>query len=72
MWKGAETDMELCRWQRGINMHIIVNNTSMVPIYEQIMDQIKAAVISGELTEDTMLPSVRGLAKELKISALWK
>lgn len=51
-------------------MHIIVNNTSMVPIYEQIMDQIKAAVISGELTEDTMIPSVRGLAKELKISAL--
>lgn len=51
-------------------MHIIVNNTSMVPIYEQIMDQIKAAVISGELTEDTMLSSVRGLAKELKISAL--
>ena len=51
-------------------MHIIVNNTSMVPIYEQIMDQIKAAVISGELTEDTMLPSVRGLSKELKISAL--
>ncbi|MCI5730169.1 MAG: GntR family transcriptional regulator [Eubacterium sp.] len=51
-------------------MHIIVNNTSMVPIYEQIMDQIKAAVISGELTEDTMLPSVRGLAKELKISVL--
>lgn len=42
----------------------------MVPIYEQIMVQIKAAVISGELTEDTMLPSVRGLAKELKISAL--
>lgn len=51
-------------------MHIIVNNTSRVPIYEQIMDQIKAAVISGELTEDTMLPSVRGLAKELKISVL--
>ena len=51
-------------------MHTIVNNTSMVPIYEQIMDQIKAAVISGELTEDTMLPSVRGLAKELKISVL--
>ena len=43
-------------------MHIIVNNTSMVPIYEQIMDQIKAAIVSGELTEDTMLPSVRGLA----------
>lgn len=51
-------------------MHTIVNNTSMVPIYEQIMVQIKAAVISGELTEETMLPSVRGLAKELKIIAL--
>lgn len=51
-------------------MHIIVNNTSMVPIYEQIMDQIKTAIINGELTEDTMLPSVRGLSKELKISAL--
>lgn len=42
----------------------------MVPIYEQIMDQIKTAIINGELTEDTMLPSVRGLSKELKISAL--
>lgn len=51
-------------------MHIIVNNTSMVPIYEQIMDQIKAAIMNGELTEDTMLPSVRSLSKELKISAL--
>lgn len=51
-------------------MHIIVNNASMVPIYEQIMDQIKTAIINGELTEDTMLPSVRGLSKELKISAL--
>lgn len=51
-------------------MHIIVNNSSMVPIYEQIIDQIKAAIIKGELIEDTMLPSVRGLSKELKISAL--
>ena len=51
-------------------MHIIVNNTSMVPIYEQIMEQIKAAVISGELVENTALPSVRSLSKELKISAL--
>lgn len=51
-------------------MNIIINNTSMVPIYEQIMDQIKAGVMRGELTEDTMLPSVRGLSKELKISAL--
>lgn len=51
-------------------MHIIVNHSSMTPIYEQIMEQIRAAVIKGELKEDEMLPSVRGLAKELKISAL--
>lgn len=51
-------------------MNIIVNNTSMTPIYEQIMEQVKTAIINGELTENTMLPSVRGLSKELKISAL--
>lgn len=42
----------------------------MQPIYEQIVDQIKASIIHGDMTEDTMLPSVRGFAKELKISAL--
>ena len=51
-------------------MHIIINNSSMVPIYEQIMDQIKTAIVKGELQPDTVLPSVRGLSKELKISAL--
>lgn len=51
-------------------MHIIVNNSSMVPIYEQIVDQIKAAIIRGELTPDMVLPSVRALSRELKISAL--
>lgn len=51
-------------------MHIIVNTTSMVPIYEQIMEQIKAAIIAGGLHEGENLPSVRGLSKELKISAL--
>ena len=56
-------------------MHIIINNSSMVPIYEQIIDQIKSAIIRGELQPDTVLPSVRSLSKELKISALttiWK
>ena len=51
-------------------MKIIINNSSMVPIYEQIMEQIKAQIISGELKENDILPSVRSLAKELKISAL--
>ncbi len=51
-------------------MHIIINNSSMVPIYEQIMGQIKAAILDGSLLTDAMLPSVRSLSKELKISAL--
>lgn len=51
-------------------MHIIINNSSMTPLYEQIVNQVKNAVLCGELTENTALPSVRGLSKELKISAL--
>lgn len=51
-------------------MHIIINHSSMIPIYEQIMDQIKTLIIKGELLPDTVLPSVRSLSKELKISAL--
>lgn len=42
----------------------------MVPIYEQIIDQIKKLIRSGELKENDILPSVRSLSKELKISAL--
>ncbi len=51
-------------------MRIIINTSSMVPIYEQIMDQIKKMVISMELKNGDNLPSVRALAAELKISAL--
>ncbi len=51
-------------------MKIIVNNSSMVPIYEQIIEQIKKMIVDRELKENTILPSVRALAKELKISAL--
>ena len=51
-------------------MKIIINSSSMVPIYEQIMDQIKARITAGDLKESDILPSVRTLAKELKISAL--
>ena len=51
-------------------MHIIINHSSMTPIYEQIMDQIKTLIVHGELTADTCLPSVRALSGELKISAL--
>ena len=51
-------------------MQIIINNTSMQPIYEQIVNQIKAAIIQGNIKEEQMLPSVRSLAKDLRISAL--
>lgn len=51
-------------------MKIIINNSSMVPIYEQLMEQIKTMILNEELKEDEILPSVRSLAKELKISAL--
>ena len=51
-------------------MKIIINSSSMVPIYEQIMDQIKAQITAGDLKENDILPSVRTLAKELRISAL--
>lgn len=51
-------------------MKIIINNSSMVPIYEQIMEQVKSMIAGKELKENDVLPSVRSLAKELKISAL--
>ena len=51
-------------------MHIIINNSSMQPIYEQIVSQIKDKIIQGELREEEILPSVRTFAKELKVSAL--
>lgn len=51
-------------------MKIIINNSSMQPIYEQIVSQIKSSIMCGELREEEMLPSVRTLAKELKVSAL--
>lgn len=51
-------------------MQIIINTSSMVPIYEQIMDAVKKSIASGALKEGEPLPSVRTLAKDLKISAL--
>ena len=51
-------------------MHIILNSASMVPIYEQLMDQVKNEIISGELAQNEALPSVRALSGELRISAL--
>ena len=51
-------------------MKIIISNSSMQPIYEQILGQIKNCSRRGELKEEEMLPSVRSLAKDLRVSAL--
>ena len=51
-------------------MKIIIANSSPDPIYEQITKQVKAQVISGELSEGEPLPSIRRLAKELHISVI--
>lgn len=51
-------------------MQLIISNTSGIPIYQQIKEQIRDAILGGELQEGQMLPSLRQLAKELKISVL--
>lgn len=51
-------------------MYIFVDNKREAPIYEQIYAQIKGQIISGELSEDEALPSIRNLAKDLRISVI--
>lgn len=51
-------------------MKLIISNISGIPIYEQIKQQVKSAIMSGNLQEDETLPSLRTLAKELRISVL--
>ena len=51
-------------------MQIILKASSMIPLYEQIVNQIKSAILEGALAPDEALPSVRGLSNELRISAL--
>lgn len=51
-------------------MQISIQSRSMVPIYEQVVDQFQAAIIQGELQPGNAVPSVRALARELGISAL--
>lgn len=51
-------------------MNIVISNSSDKPIYEQIAQQIKKMIISGELSPGDTLPSMRFLAKELRISVI--
>ncbi|MBQ7846848.1 MAG: GntR family transcriptional regulator [Clostridia bacterium] len=49
-------------------MRLLIDNKSILPIYDQIYTQIKEQILLGELQEHEQLPSIRGLAKDLKIS----
>ena len=51
-------------------MKIIITNSSTGPIYQQIIDQIKTQIISDILKAEDLLPSIRGLAKDLRISVI--
>ncbi len=51
-------------------MDILIDNKSGAPIYDQIYSQIKTQIISGALREDELLPSIRNLAKDLRISVI--
>ncbi len=51
-------------------MNIFIDNKSGAPIYDQIFNQIKTQIINGTLKEDEALPSIRNLAKDLKISVV--
>ncbi len=51
-------------------MDILIDNTSKIPIYEQIVSQIKDSIMNGTLNEGDALPSMRQLAKDLKVSVI--
>lgn len=51
-------------------MRVIISNSSNEPIYSQVMNQIRAEIIQGNLQEGELLPSIRGLAKDLQISVI--
>lgn len=51
-------------------LHVALSNRSGVPIYQQIVDQARGAILSGDLAEGEALPSIRGLARDLRISVI--
>ena len=59
-----------CYTQRGDEMNFVISNNSETPIYEQIKKEIKKSISTNELKEKDILPSVRNLAKDLRISVL--
>ena len=55
-------------YRRGGNLQIIISNSVDTPIYEQIVSSIKESILKGELMGGEMLPSIRTLARDLRIS----
>ncbi|MCH5275664.1 MAG: GntR family transcriptional regulator [Lachnospiraceae bacterium] len=51
-------------------MNIIIKNKSELPIYEQVEEQIRAQILDGKILENEQLPSIRQLARDLKISVI--
>lgn len=56
--------------QEAIYLNIIISNAADVPIYQQIVNQMRDAILRGELLEGELLPSIRTLAKDLRISVI--
>jgi GntR family transcriptional regulator len=50
--------------------NIVVRTTSQIPIYQQLYDQISSQILNGDLKSDSLLPSIRGMAKELRVSII--
>ena len=57
-------------WKWGEKLNINISNTSTIPLYEQIQTQIKSQILNGSLQAGDGLPSIRNLAKELKVSII--
>lgn len=60
--------MHIRKWGEKLNINI--SNTSTIPLYEQIQTQIKSQILNGSLQAGDGLPSIRNLAKELKVSII--
>lgn len=63
-------DKYSCCEKGGGKLDIIISNSSSVPLYEQVLSQIKHLILTNELQPDEALPSIRVLAKELKVSII--
>ena len=61
-------NIQFYQFEGVIIVNILIDNKSGTPIYDQIYSQIKSQIISGSLKQDELLPSIRSLAKDLRIS----